>query len=57
MKILAHSNFKELSKKGKTGGSSVKCANENKDISNLPRPHPGKIAKPYVIKQILFKFR
>ena len=56
-KILAHFGFVELSKKGKTGGSRVKFANENKDIINLHKPHPSNIFKPYLIKQIIEKLK
>ena len=51
MKILAHFGFVERSKEGKTGGSRVKFANENKDIINLHKPHPSNIIKPYLSKQ------
>lgn len=56
-KILAHFGFVELAKKGKTGGSRVKFANENKDIINLHKPHPSNIIKPYLIKQIIEKLK
>lgn len=55
VKILNHYGFAELSKKGKTGGSRVKFINEDKDIINLHKPHPGNIVKQYVIKQIIEK--
>lgn len=57
MKILAHFGFDEISKKGKTGGSRVKFINDNSDIINLHKPHPGNIVKPYIIKQIIEKLK
>ncbi|TXD84810.1 type II toxin-antitoxin system HicA family toxin [Subsaximicrobium wynnwilliamsii] len=57
IKILVHFGFVELSKNGKTGGSRVKFANENKDIINLHKPYPSNIIKPYLIKQIIEKLK
>lgn len=57
IKILAHFGFDEIAKKGKTGGSRVKFANGNNDIINLHKPHPSNIIKPYIIKQVIEKFR
>jgi len=48
-------NYFELSKKGKTGGSRRKFVNEVKDVINLHKPHPTKIIKKYIIKQLLEK--
>ncbi len=55
VKILNHLGYFELKKKGKTGGSRVKFANENNDIINLHKPHPSNIVKQYVIRQLLEK--
>ena len=57
IKILTHFGFSEITKKGKTGGSRVKFANESKDIINLHKPHPSNIIKPYLIKQIIKKLK
>lgn len=57
IKVLAHYGFKELTKKGKTGGSRVKFVDENKNIVNLHKPHPRNIVKQYVIKQIIEKLK
>jgi hypothetical protein len=55
IKILNYFGYFELSKKGKTGGSRRKFVNELKDVINLHRPHPTKIIKKYIIKQLLEK--
>jgi predicted RNA binding protein YcfA (HicA-like mRNA interferase family) len=57
VKIMSHYGFTEITKKGKTGGSRVKFANDDKDIINLHKPHPGNIVKPYLIKQIKEKLK
>ena len=57
IKILAHYGFEEITKKGKTGGSRVKFVDDNKNIVNLHKPHPGNIVKSYVIKQIVEKLK
>ena len=55
VKILNYFGYFELSKKGKTGGSRRKFVNEVKDVINLHKPHPTKIIKKYMIKQLLEK--
>jgi len=55
VKILNYFGYFELSKKGKTGGSRRKFVNELKDVINLHKPHPTKIIKKYMIKQLLEK--
>jgi len=55
VKILNYFGYFELSKKGKTGGSRRKFVNEVKDVINLHKPHPTKIIKKYIIKQLLEK--
>ena len=40
---------------GKTTGSAKKFKNENNDLINFHKPHPGNIIKSYVINQILEK--
>jgi len=52
LKLLNHYGYIEINKKGKTGGSRRKFANKNQTIISLHEPHPQKIIKPYVIKQI-----
>ena len=57
VKILNHFNFFEINKKGKTGGSRIKFIDDENNIINLHKPHPGNIVKQYVIKQILEKLK
>ncbi len=52
VKILAQFGYAEL-KKGKTGGSRRKFADERKNIIILHKPHPGNIVKEYAIKQVI----
>lgn len=52
IKILRHFGYKEL-KKGKTGGSRRKFADETKHLINLHQPHPGKILKRYQIDLVV----
>lgn len=56
-KILVHFGFREIVKKGKTGGSRVKFVDKDNHIINLHRPHPGNIVKQYVIKQVIEKLK
>lgn len=53
IRVLAQYGYKEVKKKGKTGGSRRKFVNESKDVICLHEPHPKKTVKPYVIKQII----
>ena len=46
LKILGHFGYEEL-KKGKTGGSRRKFADDTKHIISLNKPHPGNILKRY----------
>lgn len=55
VKILNYKGYLEKMDKGKTGGSRVKFVNGKKDIINLHKPHPKKIVKKYIIKQLLEK--
>ena len=52
-KVLAHYGYKEVKKKGKTGGSRRKFVNDSADIISLHEPHPEKTIKTYVVKQII----
>lgn len=52
VKLLAMFGYAEL-KKGKTGGSRRKFADEKKNIIILHKPHPGNILKEYAIKQVI----
>jgi HicA toxin of bacterial toxin-antitoxin, len=52
VKLLALFDYVEL-KKGKTGGSRRKFADEKKNIIILHKPHPGNILKEYAIKQVI----
>lgn len=56
-KVLSYYGFREINKKGKTGGSRVKFSDVEKRIINLHKPHPTNIVKQYVIKQILEKLK
>lgn len=42
---------------GKTSGSRVKFANEDRDLFLFHKPHPGIIVKKYVLEQILDKLK
>jgi hypothetical protein len=56
VKILSHFGYEEL-KKGKTGGSRRKFADESKHIISLHKPHPGNIVKHYVINQVIAELK
>jgi hypothetical protein len=56
VKILIQFGFLEL-KKGKTGGSRRKFADEKKNIINLHKPHPGNIVKQYAIRQVIIQLK
>ncbi|HEX9509842.1 MAG TPA: type II toxin-antitoxin system HicA family toxin [Puia sp.] len=56
VKILAQFGYSEL-KKGKTGGSRRKFADDKKNIIILHKPHPGNIVKEYVIKQVTWHLK
>jgi predicted RNA binding protein YcfA (HicA-like mRNA interferase family) len=55
-KLLGLFGFVEL-KKGKTGGSRRKFADENKNVIILHKPHPGNIVKEYAIRQIITQLK
>ncbi|TAD92531.1 MAG: type II toxin-antitoxin system HicA family toxin [Bacteroidetes bacterium] len=50
--VLSYFGYHEL-KKGKTGGSRRKFADEAKRMINLHKPHPGNIVKRYMIDQVI----
>ena len=52
-KVLSHYGYTEIKKKGKTGGARRKFVNNKKDIISLHEPHPERIIKTYVVKQII----
>jgi hypothetical protein len=52
IKVLGGFGYVEL-KKGKTGGSRRKFADDNNHIISLHKPHPGNILKQYQIKEIV----
>jgi HicA toxin of bacterial toxin-antitoxin, len=52
VKLLALFGYAEL-KKGKTGGSRRKFADEKKNLITLHKPHPGNILKGYALKQVI----
>jgi len=52
VKLLALFGFTEF-KKGKTGGSRRKFADEKKNLITLHKPHPGNILKGYALKQVI----
>ena len=56
IKILGLFGFVEL-KKGKTGGSRRKFADEKKNVIILHKPHPGNIVKEYAIRQIITQLK
>ena len=55
-KILALFGYEEI-KKGKTGGSRRKFADEKKHIISLHKPHPGNIVKEYALKQVIAQLK
>lgn len=52
IKILSHFGYEEL-KKGKTGGSRRKFADEAKSLISLHKPHPGNILKHYQVDLVV----
>lgn len=56
VKILSHFGYEEM-KKGKTGGSRRKFADESKHIINLHKPHPGNILKHYMMSQVIAELK
>ena len=56
IKLLGLFGFVEL-KKGKTGGSRRKFADQNKNVIILHKPHPGNIVKEYAIKQVITQLK
>lgn len=52
VRLLAQFGYIEL-KKGKTGGSRRKFADDKKNIIILHKPHPGNIVKEYAIRQVI----
>lgn len=52
VKVLAFYGYEEL-KKGKTGGSRRRFADNDKNVVLLHKPHPTNIVKPYVIEQVI----
>lgn len=44
-------------KSGKTGGSRRKFVDQDKNIINLHKPHPGNIVKEYALKQVIEQLR
>lgn len=54
VKVLNYFGYYEI-QKGKTTGSARKFKNNKNDIINFHEPHPSKIIKSYVIKEILNK--
>jgi hypothetical protein len=56
IKILSHFGYTEL-KKGKSGGSRRKFADDKKHIISLHKPHPGNIVKRYQIKDVIEALR
>ena len=55
-KLLGLFGFIEL-KKGKTGGSRRKFADEKKNVIILHKPHPGNIVKEYAIRQVITQLK
>ena len=56
IKVLAQFGYVEL-KKGKTGGSRRKFADDKKNIITLHKPHPGNIVKDYAIRQVIIQLK
>jgi hypothetical protein len=55
-KVLGLFGFVEL-RKGKTGGSRRKYADEKKNVIILHKPHPSNIVKEYAIRQIITQLK
>ncbi|MCS3795838.1 type II toxin-antitoxin system HicA family toxin [Niastella sp. OAS944] len=56
IKLLSLFGYIEL-KKGKTGGSRRKFADENKNVIILHKPHPSNIVKEYALKQVITQLK
>ncbi|MDD3788311.1 MAG: type II toxin-antitoxin system HicA family toxin [Petrimonas sp.] len=59
VKLLNAFGFYEV-QKGKTSGSRVMFANDNKRVIQFHKPHPGNILKPYqmlYIKEKLIEYK
>lgn len=56
IKILAHFGYKEL-KKGKTGGSRRKFADDTNSLIILHEPHPKNILKRYQIDLVIAELK
>lgn len=53
IKVLGHFEF-EIYSGGKTGGSRRRFVRQSdKTIINLHEPHPQKILKPYMVKEVV----
>ena len=52
VQVLKYFGYSELTT-GKTTGSAKKFKNENNDLINFHKPHPGNIIKGYAMKQVL----
>jgi hypothetical protein len=52
VKVLAQFGYTEL-KKGKTGGSRRKLADDKKNVVILHKPHPDNIVKVYALRQVI----
>lgn len=52
IKILSHFGYNEH-KKGKTGGSRRKFADETNHLINLHKPHPANIMKRYQLDLVI----
>jgi len=52
VKLLALFGYDEL-KKGKTGGSRRKFADEKRNLITLHKPHRGNILKGYALKHVI----
>jgi len=50
--VLANLGYEPL-KSGKTGGSRRKFVDQDRNIINLHKPHPGNIVKEYALKQVV----
>lgn len=56
IKLLSYFGYEEL-KKGKTGGSRRKFADNTGDIISLHKPHPSSIVKRYAINDVVQKLK
>lgn len=56
IKVVGYFGYQEL-KKGKTGGSRRKFADEHNNIITLHKPHPENRVKEYALQQVIAELK